>query len=73
LDQLRILAPFASNICHAKDGIAEHGVLYRDDFPASMKVMEKSGFRGIYSLEFEGLGDPLEGVAKLARLTEEHL
>ena len=73
LSQLRTLAPYASNICHSKDGIAENGVFYRDDFAASMKVMQEAGFRGIYSLEFEGLGAPLEGVRKLMELTEEHL
>jgi sugar phosphate isomerase/epimerase len=73
LNQLRILAPYASNICHAKDGIADGGVLYRDDFAASMKVMQDSGFHGLYSLEFEGLGAPLEGVRNLMNLTEESL
>lgn len=73
LTQLHTLAPYASNICHAKDGIAEHGVFYPDDFAASMKVMKDSGFQGLYSLEFEGLGPPLEGVRKLMALTEEYL
>jgi len=73
LTQLRMLAPYASNICHAKDGIAAKGTFYADDFPASMKVMHNAGFQGIYSLEFEGLGNPLEGVANLMRLTERYL
>jgi sugar phosphate isomerase/epimerase len=73
LSQLRTLAPYASTICHAKDGIADHGVFYRDDFAASMKVMEGSGFHGLYSLEFEGLGTPVEGVRKLMEMTEEYL
>lgn len=73
LDQLRMLAPFASNICHAKNGIADHNVLYRDDFPGSMKVMQDAGFRGVYSLEFEGLGAPMEGVRELMGLTEKYL
>jgi sugar phosphate isomerase/epimerase len=73
LDTLRMLAPHASNICHAKDGIADNGKFYPDDFAASMKVMRDAGFKGIYSLEFEGLGAPLEGVRKLMKLTLEHL
>jgi sugar phosphate isomerase/epimerase len=73
LDQLRALAFFASNICHAKDGIADGGVLYRDDFAGSMKVMRDSGFRGLYSLEFEGLGKPLDGVRKLLEQTLDNL
>jgi sugar phosphate isomerase/epimerase len=73
LNQLRMLAPYASNICHAKDGIAEKDKFYADDFPASMKAMHDAGFRGIYSLEFEGLGDPVEGVRKLMEMTDRYL
>jgi sugar phosphate isomerase/epimerase len=73
LSQLRMLAPYASNICHSKDGIAEKNKFYADDFPASMKVMHDAGFKGLYSLEFEGLGTPLDGVRKLMHLTEEYL
>lgn len=73
LSQLRLLAPYASNICHAKDGIADNGKFYADDFPASMKVMGEAGFKGIYSLEFEGLGAPVSGVQSLLSLTEKYL
>lgn len=73
LEQLRMLAPYASNICHSKDGIAEDGKFYPDDFAGSMKIMRETGFKGVYSLEFEGLGDPIGGVHKLMSLTEEHL
>jgi sugar phosphate isomerase/epimerase len=73
LSQLKMLAPYASNICHAKDGLASNGKFYTDDFPASMKVMHDSGFHGIYSLEFEGLEAPIEGVKNLLGLTEKYM
>lgn len=73
LSQLRMLTPYASTICHAKDGIADNGTFYPDDFPASMKVMQEAHFRGLYSLEYEGLDAPLEGVRKLIRLVDESL
>ena len=73
LSQLRLLAPYASSICHAKDGIADDGKFYADDFPASMKVMQGSHFMGIYSLEFEGLGAPIDGLRKLLNLTETYM
>ena len=73
LDQLKMLAPYASNICHAKEGIAENGKVYSDDFAASMKVMRDSGFQGLYSLEFESLDTPLNGVRKLMERTEQYL
>ena len=73
LSQLQMLAPYASIICHSKDGIAEKGKFYSDDFPASMRIMHDIGFRGLYSLEFEGLGSAPDGVRKLMNLTEEYL
>jgi sugar phosphate isomerase/epimerase len=73
LAQLRMLAPFASTICHAKDGIADNGKFFADDFAASMKAMHDSRFQGLYSLEFEGLGKPVEGVRELLTLTEKNL
>ncbi len=73
LKQLRMLAPYASSICHSKDGIADKGIFHADNFPASMKVMKDVGFKGIYSLEFEGLGDPMDGVRKLLNMTEQFM
>lgn len=73
LSQLRMLAPYASNICHSKDGIAARGKFYADDFPASMKVMHDAGFNGLYSLEYEGLDTPETGIRKLLNLTEKYL
>jgi sugar phosphate isomerase/epimerase len=73
LETTKRLMPYATNICHAKDGIAEHGKFYPDDFAASMKVTRDLGFRGKYSLEFEGLGDPIPGVKALLDKTLEYL
>jgi sugar phosphate isomerase/epimerase len=73
LSTLRLLAPYASNICHSKDGIADKGKFYADNFPASMKVMQEQHFQGIYSLEFEGLEAPIAGLQKLLDLTEKYL
>ncbi len=65
LDTLRQLLPYVHNICHAKDGIAVNGKFYPDDFAASVKATRKAHFKGWYSLEFEGLGDAISGVARL--------
>ncbi len=73
LEQLKMLAPYASHICHSKDGIADDGKFYPDDFAASMKVMHDAGFRGIYSLEFESLGESVAGVRTLMEMTEKYL
>jgi hypothetical protein len=33
------------------------------NFPACIALAEKIGFAGVYSIEFEGSGDPMQGVA----------
>lgn len=73
LETLKRLIPHASNICHAKDGIAEGGKFYGDDFAASMRATEAAGFRGHYSLEFEGLGPAIPGVRALLAKTLRYL
>jgi sugar phosphate isomerase/epimerase len=54
LNQLRKLAPFASTICHAKDGIASNGKFYPDDFAGSMKVMREARFNGYTHSSMKG-------------------
>lgn len=62
---LTLLFPHARVVCHAKglefdaDG---HETKY--DFPRCMEIAKKAGFKGIYSIEYEGPGDPYEGVQK---------
>jgi hypothetical protein len=62
---LEVLFPFAPTVCHAKglefdaDG-AETGY----DFPKVMEIAKKAGFRGVYSIEFDGPGDPYAGIQK---------
>lgn len=73
LETLTRLMPHATNICHAKDGIAEEGKFYADDFAGSMRATQAAGFRGHYSLEFEGLGEPIPGVRALMAKTLRHL
>jgi len=38
-----------------------------------MKLMQETGFKGVYSLEFEGLDAPLAGLQNLLNLTENFL
>jgi len=62
---LKLLFPYAQTVCHAKgldfdaDG-AEKGY----DFPQAMAIARKAAFRGVYSVEFEGPGDPYAGIQK---------
>ena len=62
---LKMLFRYAQTVCHAKglefdaDG-AEKGY----DFPHAMEIARMAGFRGVYSIEFDGSGDPYAGIQK---------
>lgn len=62
---LKMLFPYAPTLCHAKglefdaDG-TEKGY----DFPKALAIAQKAGFRGVYSIEFDGPGDPYAGIQR---------
>jgi len=60
---LTLLFPYAPTVCHAK-GLAfdAQGNETRFNFPACVAIAKRENFRGVYSVEFEGAGDPYEGV-----------
>jgi hypothetical protein len=62
---LRLLFRYARIVCHAKGlEFDAGGKETKYDFPKAMQVAKASGFKGVYSIEFEGPGDPYEGVQK---------
>ena len=59
---LTMMFPYAK-ICHAKTlEFNAQGEMTSFDFPACVALAEKAGFQGVYSIEFEGSGDPMQGV-----------
>lgn len=62
---LPMLFPFAYVVCHAKGlDIGPDGEEKRYDFPKAIQASKRAGFKGIYSIEYEGPGDPYVGVQK---------
>jgi len=62
---LKLLFPYASSVCHAKGlEFDASGVETAYDFPQAVEISKHSAFRGLYSIEFEGSGDPYQGVQK---------
>jgi sugar phosphate isomerase/epimerase len=62
---LTMLFPYAHVVCHAKGlEIGADGVERQYDFPKAIEISKKAGFKGIYSIEYEGPGDPYVGVQK---------
>jgi sugar phosphate isomerase/epimerase len=62
---LKMLFPYAPTVCHVKgvefdaDG-AEKGY----NFPLAIETAKNAGFRGVFSIEFIGPGDPYTGIQK---------
>jgi len=60
---LKMLFPYAQTVCHAKgQEFDAHGVEQTFDFPKAMETARNAGFKGIYSIEFNGSGDPFAGI-----------
>lgn len=60
---LPLLYPHAPTVSHAKGlDFDEHGVERAFDFPQAMQASKRAGFKGVYSIEYEGPGDAHEGV-----------
>ena len=55
----------AYNIAHLKDSEVDNGKVYRVDLARTFGIAKASGFKGYYSVEFEGEGDAYAGVAQL--------
>jgi sugar phosphate isomerase/epimerase len=63
---LRLLFPYARIVCHAKGlEFDAEGKETKYNFPKCIEISKKTGFKGIYSIEFEGEGDPYQGIQKV--------
>jgi len=62
---LKMLFPYAPTICHAKGlEFDADGAETQFDFSQAMGIAKGTGFRGVYSIEFDGPGDPYAGIQK---------
>ena len=62
---LALLFPYAHVVCHAKGlEFDAEGNETKFNFPRCVEISKQAGFKGIYSIEFEGPGDPYVGVQK---------
>jgi sugar phosphate isomerase/epimerase len=73
-DALALMFQHAYNIAHMKDSeVGEHDRLYTVDVGRIFKIAEAAGYRGYYSLEWEGRGGAYEGTSKLLAESLKHL
>jgi hypothetical protein len=62
---LAMLYPYAHIVTHAKGlDIGADGVEKKFNFPKAVEISKNAGFKGIYSIEFEGEGDPYVGIQR---------
>jgi hypothetical protein len=62
---LAALFPYAHEVCHAKGlDFDAAGNETKFDFPRCIELSKKYAFQGVYSIEYEGPGDPYAGVQK---------
>jgi Xylose isomerase-like TIM barrel len=60
---LTLLFPYGKTVCHAKGLEFEAGGNEtKFDFPKCVEISRKAGYKGVYSIEYEGSGDPYAGV-----------
>jgi len=62
---LKLLFGYTQTLCHAKGlEFDANGAETAYDFPHAMEIARQANFRGVYSIEFEGPGDPYAGIQK---------
>ena len=60
---LRLLYPYARTVSHAKGlKFDSQGKETAFDFPDAIQAAKAAGFKGVFSIEYEGPGDPHTGV-----------
>jgi sugar phosphate isomerase/epimerase len=63
---LKMLFPLAKTLCHCRDIAPDkQGKEAKFDFAACVKISKAAGYKGLYSVEFEGSEDPYQGVGRL--------
>jgi sugar phosphate isomerase/epimerase len=55
----------AYNISHVKDSEVDEGKVFRVSMAKTFAIAKAAGYRGYFSMEFEGQGEPYEGTQKL--------
>ena len=55
----------AYNISHVKDSEVDNGKIFRVSMAKTFDIAKAAGYRGYFSMEFEGQGEPYEGTRKL--------
>ncbi len=72
-DAVRAMFAHAYNISHVKDSEVDGAKVYRVDVDKTFAIAKASGYKGYYSMEWEGGPDPYAGTRKLIEMTVRNL
>jgi sugar phosphate isomerase/epimerase len=72
-DSVTAMFKHAYNISHVKDSEVDNGKVFRVDVGKTFAIAKQSGYRGFFSMEWEGEGGPYEGTQKLLDLSVKYL
>lgn len=72
-DAVKAMFSRAYNISHLKDSEVENGKVFRVDLARTFEIAKASGYKGYFSVEFEGEGDAVTGTEKLVTEALKHL
>jgi len=72
-DSVTAMFKHAYNISHVKDSEVDDGKVFRVDVGKTFAIAKQSGYRGFFSMEWEGEGGPYEGTQKLIDLSLKYL
>jgi len=64
-DAVRAMFRHAYNISHTKDSEIEGGKVFRVDVAKTFRIAKEAGYKGYFSMEWEGGPDAYEGTQKL--------
>ena len=64
-DAVTTMFKHAYNICHVKDSEIDKGKVFKVALCKTFAIAKASGYRGYFSMEWEGQGGPYEGTKKL--------
>ncbi|HJZ95049.1 MAG TPA: sugar phosphate isomerase/epimerase family protein [Candidatus Solibacter sp.] len=64
-DAVKAMFARAYNISHLKDSEVDHGKVFRIDLARTFEIAKAAGYKGYFSVEFEGEGDAVVGTEKL--------
>ena len=71
---LKAMFSHAYNIAHVKDSeVGDKGKLFTVDVAGCFEIAKASGYRGYFSMEWEGAGEPYAGTRKLIDLSLKYL